>query len=131
MKDIDERLQDEVHDGLEVVLGQGGLEHEHVEEAVEGHRLELAQLALVVVEEAAGDEAEHLVKQVDLVGVVSGIARVTHKQNDQLDEGVQALVAQLSLAFGQVEVARLDAGLGANAEEASDHVIYFFLVRRK
>ena len=130
MKYVDERLQDEVHDGLEVVFGQGGLEQQHVEETMEGHRLELAELGFVVEKQAAGDQAKHLVEQVYLVGVMSGIAGMTHEKNDELDEGIQALVAELALALGQIEVARLNAGLGTDAEEAGDHVIYVYKIKK-
>ena len=123
--DVDKGLQDLVDDGLQVVLGQRGLEQQHEEEAMKGHGLELAQLGLLVVEQTAGDEAEHLVEQVDLVDVVGLIARVLHQQDDELDEGVEALVARLALTFGQQQVARVDAYLGADAEEARDHVVRF------
>jgi len=121
--DVDEGVQDVVEDGLEVVLGQGGLEEEHVEEAVEGHGLEVGALVLLVVEQAAGDEAQDLVEQVDLVDVVGLVARVLDKEDDELDEGVQALVALGAPALVQVEVAGLDADLGADAEEARDHLV--------
>lgn len=101
--DVDERLQDVIEYGLEVVLGLCGLEQQHVEETMVRHALELRELALLVVEQAAADQAQHLVEQVDLVHVVHLVARVLHQQDDELDERVQTLIAHLTLTFSHIE----------------------------
>ncbi|RNA24402.1 hypothetical protein BpHYR1_020998 [Brachionus plicatilis] len=108
---IDERLQHRVNDGLQVVLGQRGLEQQHEEQPLKGHRLELARLGLLVEEQAAGHQTQHLVEQIYLV--------------DVLDKGIQPLVAGGPLTLADEHVARFHAALGADAKKSGDHVVGF------
>ena len=55
--------------------------------------------------------------------MVGLVARVLDEQDDELDEGVEPLVALGAPPAIQVEVAELDADLGADAEEARDHLV--------
>ena len=90
---------------------------------MKGHGLKETQLALLIVQQAARYEAQHFVEQIDFVDVISLVARMLDEQHDELDESVQPLVARLTHALAEQQVARVDAQLGANAEEARDHVV--------
>lgn len=81
-------MQNIAKNWLQIVLGQGSLEQQHIEQSMERHGLKIGALVLLVIEQTARNQTEDLIEQVDLIDVVRLVSGVLDEQDDELDEGI-------------------------------------------